>query len=29
VTTPWDPRKIGVPYTVAAQNDVAALLELR
>jgi hypothetical protein len=29
VTTPWDPRKIGVPYTVVAQNDVAALLEVR
>jgi hypothetical protein len=29
VTGPWDARKIPVPYTVVAQNDVAALLELR
>lgn len=28
VTVPWDARKIPVPYTVVAQNDVAALLEL-
>jgi hypothetical protein len=29
VTAPWDARKIGAPYTVVAQNHVAALLELR
>ena len=28
VTLPWDARKIPVSYTVVAQNDVAALLEL-
>ena len=29
VTVPWDARKIPAAYTVVAQNDVAALLELR
>jgi hypothetical protein len=29
VTRPWDAQKIPVPYTVVAQNDVAALLELQ
>ena len=28
VTLPWDAHKIPVPYTVVAQNEVAALLEL-
>jgi hypothetical protein len=28
VTRPWDAQKIPVPYTVVAQNEVAALLEL-
>ncbi len=29
VTVPWDARKIPVPYTEIARNEVAALLELR
>ncbi len=29
VTVPWDAGKIGVPYTIVAENQAAALLEVR